>query len=58
MLVVNQILLNLTNKNSEHFRRAFEREAKILTQIDREAVPKVIGYFLETDCQFLVMDID
>ena len=56
-VALKEILLNLTNKNSEHFRRAFEREAKILTQIDHEAVPKVIGYILETDCQILVMEL-
>ena len=56
-VALKEILLNLTSKNSEHFRRAFEREAKILTQIDHEAVPKVIGYFLETDCQILVMEL-
>ena len=56
-VALKEILLNLTNKNSEHFRRAFEREAKILTQIDHEAVPKVIGYILETNCQILVMEL-
>ena len=56
-VALKEILLNLTNKHAEHFRRAFEREAKILTQIDHEAVPKVIGYILETDCQILVMEL-
>lgn len=56
-VALKEVLLNLTEKNSEHFRRAFEREAKILTQIDHEAVPKVIGYILETDFQILVMEL-
>ncbi|HMS41333.1 MAG TPA: protein kinase [Pyrinomonadaceae bacterium] len=56
-VALKEILLNLTEANSEHFRRAFEREAKILTQIDHEAVPKVIGYILETDYQVLVMEL-
>ena len=56
-VALKEILVNLTNKYSEHFRRAFEREAKILTQIDHEAVPKVIAYILETDYQVLVMEL-
>ncbi|CAN5258162.1 hypothetical protein BH10ACI1_BH10ACI1_23260 [soil metagenome] len=56
-VALKEVLLDLSNKNSEHLRRAFEREAKILTQIEHEAVPKVIDYFLETNCQFLVMEL-
>jgi len=56
-VALKEILHNLTQKNSGHFRRAFEREAKILTQIDHEAVPKVIGYFQEDNRQFLVMEL-
>ncbi|CAN5524071.1 hypothetical protein BH10ACI1_BH10ACI1_21560 [soil metagenome] len=56
-VALKEILLNLTSRNAGHFRRAFEREAKILTQIDHEAVPKVIGYILETDYQILVMEL-
>ena len=56
-VALKEILLNLTNKNLGHFRRAFEREAKILTQIDHDAVPKVVDYFHETNRQFLVMEL-
>lgn len=56
-VALKKILLGLTERNSEHFRRAFEREAKILTQIDHECVPNVIGYFQETDYQILVMEL-
>ena len=44
-VALKEILVNLTNQHSGHFRRAFEREAKILTQIEHEAVPRVFGYF-------------
>jgi serine/threonine protein kinase len=44
-------------KQQEMVRRAFEREAKILTQVEDDAFPKVIEYFLETDRQFLVMEL-
>ncbi|MEK7725199.1 MAG: serine/threonine-protein kinase, partial [Acidobacteriota bacterium] len=37
--------------------RAFEREAKILTQLEHEAFPQVIDYFVENECQFLVMEL-
>ena len=56
-VALKEVLGGLTSKNSEHFRRAFEREAKILIQIEHEAVPKVVDYFIETDCQFLVMEL-
>lgn len=56
-VALKEVLFNVANKNPEHFRRAFEREAKILTQIEHEAVPKVIDYFLETNHQFLVMEL-
>ena len=57
IVALKEVLVDLTNQNPEHFRRAFEREAKILTQIEHEAVPKVIDYFIETNCQFLVMEL-
>jgi serine/threonine protein kinase len=44
-------------RQQELVRRAFEREAKILTQLEDDAFPKVIEYFLETDRQFLVMEL-
>ena len=56
-VALKEVLVDLASKNPEHFRRAFEREAKILTQIEHEAVPKVVDYFLETNCQFLVMEL-
>ncbi len=44
-------------KEQKLVRRAFEREAKILTQLEHEAFPQVIDYFVETDRQFLVMEL-
>lgn len=48
----------ITNqKDYKTFRRAFEREAKILTQLQHEAFPQVIDYFVENKGQFLVMEL-
>lgn len=44
-------------KDQKIVRRAFEREAKILTQLEHEAFPQVIDYFVEADRQFLVMEL-
>jgi serine/threonine protein kinase len=40
----------------ETLRRAFEREAKLLANLNHQALPRVIDYFTETFGQFLVMD--
>lgn len=44
-------------KDLKTFRRAFEREAKILTQLQHEAFPQIIDYFVENNSQFLVMEL-
>jgi serine/threonine protein kinase len=60
-VAVKEILLDFAKipnpRQQELVRRAFEREAKILTQLEDDAFPKVIEYFLETDRQFLVMEL-
>lgn len=44
-------------KDLKIVRRAFEREAKILTKLQHEAFPQIIDYFVEKDHQFLVMEL-
>lgn len=60
-VALKEILVDLNKipnvKQREQIRRAFEREAEILTRIDDEAFPEVIEYFSEKDCQFLVMKL-
>jgi serine/threonine protein kinase len=60
-VALKEILLDFARisdiRQQEMVRRAFEREAKILTQLEDDAFPKVIEYFLETDRQFLVMEL-
>jgi eukaryotic-like serine/threonine-protein kinase len=46
-----------TDKQKELIKKAFEREAKILTQLEHEAFPQVVDYFVEGDRQFLVMEL-
>ncbi len=61
LVALKEILIDLAkipdSKQRESVRRAFEREAKILTQLEHDAFPQVIDYFLETDRQFLVMEL-
>lgn len=61
LVALKEILVDLDKlpdqKQRDLFRRAFEREAKILTQLEHEAFPQVVDYFLETDRQFLVMEL-
>lgn len=60
-VALKEILLDLSKisdlTQQETVRRAFEREAKILTQVDHEAFTQVIDYFTETDRQYLVMEL-
>ena len=60
-VALKEILTALTDvsdsKQHELFRSAFEREAKILMQVDHEAFPQVIDYFSEGNRQFLVMQL-
>jgi len=39
-----------------HLAKAFEREAKLLSQLNHPSLPRVIDYFSERADQFLVMD--
>lgn len=61
LVALKEILIGLAKipnpKQRENVRRAFEREAKILTQLEHDAFPQVIDYFLETERQFLVMEL-
>lgn len=60
-VALKEILNNLENmpdeKQRERFRRAFEKEARLLTHLQNDAFPKVMGYFQEIDRQFLVMEL-
>jgi len=44
-------------KQQDLLKRAFEREAKILAEVQHEVFPHVIEYFSESDRQFLVMEL-
>lgn len=61
LVALKEILIDLNKipdeKQRETVRRAFEREAKLLTQLEHEAFPKVIEYFIEAEHQFLVMEL-
>ena len=60
-VALKEILIDLekftTPAQQQLMRHAFEREAKILTQVEHEAFPQVIDYFTENDAQFLVMEL-
>lgn len=60
-VALKEILVDLTGntdaKQQELLRRAFEREAKILAEVQHEVFPHVIEYFSESDRQFLVMEL-
>lgn len=60
-VALKEIIIDFTKvvsiKQQELFKKAFEREAKILTQLDHEAFPQVVDYFTEKDSQFLVMEL-
>jgi serine/threonine protein kinase len=61
LVALKEILLDLDKipdqKQQKLIRHAFEREAKLLTQLENDAFPQVIEYFLETNRQFLVMEL-
>src|SRR5215217_6887565 len=40
----------------ENFRKALEREARLLNSLKHTALPRVSDHFLEDDGQFLVME--
>jgi len=60
-VALKEILVDRTDigdaKQQELLRRAFEREAKILAEVQHEVFPHVIEYFSESDRQFLVMEL-
>ena len=60
-VALKEILVDLTKittpKQQEMVRRAFEREAKILAMVKHEAFPHVRDYFVETESQYLVMEL-
>lgn len=47
---------NLAPEAENELRRAFEREAKLLANLQHEAVPRVGDYFFHDDEQYLVME--
>jgi hypothetical protein len=50
------VALKMALVRAAHLRRAFEREARILANLNHPALPRVIDHFGEGDEQFLVMD--
>jgi serine/threonine protein kinase len=60
-VALKEILVDLTKittpKQQQLVRNAFEREAKILAMVKHEAFPHVRDYFVETDSQYLVMEL-
>lgn len=59
-VALKEILIDLADidtRQHELLRRAFEREAKILAEVQHEVFPHVIEYFSESDRQFLVMEL-
>jgi serine/threonine protein kinase len=60
-VALKEILVDLTKvttpKQQQMVRGAFEREAKILAMVKHEAFPHVRDYFVETDRQYLVMEL-
>ena len=60
-VALKEILIDLTKvttpKQQQMISHAFEREAKILAMVKHEAFPHVRDYFVETDSQYLVMEL-
>jgi serine/threonine protein kinase len=61
-VALKEILFDLADettdaKHQDLLKRAFEREAKILAEVQHEVFPHVIEYFSESDRQFLVMEL-
>ena len=61
LVALKEILFDLNgitdSKQHEMLERAFEREAKILAEVQHEVFPHVIEYFSENDHQYLVMEL-
>ncbi len=60
-VALKEILIDLANitdaKQQDLLKHAFEREAKILAEVQHEVFPHVIEYFSEGDRQYLVMEL-
>lgn len=61
MVALKEIIIELdkipTAKQREFFRRAFEREARLLAGLHHEVFPRVMDYFSEENRQFLIMEL-
>ncbi|MBS1794309.1 MAG: serine/threonine protein kinase [Acidobacteria bacterium] len=60
-VALKEIIIELdqipTPAQRDLFRRAFEREAKLLANLHHEVFPRVMDYFSEENRQFLVMEL-
>lgn len=60
-VALKEIIIDLdqipTTDQRELFRRAFEREAKLLANLHHEVFPRVMDYFSEENRQFLIMEL-
>lgn len=60
-VALKEILIDLASitdsKQQDLLKHAFEREAKILAEVQHEVFPHVIEYFSESDRQYLVMEL-
>lgn len=50
------VALKETLADSDELRRAFEREARLLANLEHPALPRVTDHFIEDEGQYLVMD--
>jgi formylglycine-generating enzyme required for sulfatase activity/serine/threonine protein kinase len=55
--VSSLVALKETFATTESQREAFEREAKLLANLDHDAFPRVMDHFFEGDGQYLVMEL-
>jgi formylglycine-generating enzyme required for sulfatase activity len=55
--VSSVVALKETFADNQAMREAFEREAKLLANLEHEAFPRVMDYFSEGDGQYLVMEL-
>ncbi len=60
-VALKEIIIELdkipTAAQRELFRRAFEREARLLANLHHEVFPRVMDYFSEENRQFLIMEL-
>jgi formylglycine-generating enzyme required for sulfatase activity len=55
--VSSVVALKETFAETEVERKAFEREAKLLANLEHDAFPRVMDHFFENDGQYLVMEL-